>query len=121
MRGIALSVLVSHADLQPCLMKDGRGAPLFDVQMLITGRHRQARFFADDWLHDYLCIERQIANHLFDHDRLLRVLLAKENEMRPHNVEQDRHDRGHAAKMPWARSAFQLICERLNADVSRKS
>src|SRR5207245_6160165 len=102
-------------------MKDGRSPPLFGVQMLITRRHRQTRLFANDWPHDYLRIERQIANHLFDQDRLLRVLLAKESEMRPHSVEQDRHDRGHAAKMPWARSAFQLICERLNADVSRKS
>ena len=89
-------------------IQDRRGSSLFVIKIVIPRRQSQSRLGARGRQDNYLARESEIANHLPDHNRLLRVLLTKESKVRPDDVEQQSDDSRHAAKMSRPRRAFEL-------------
>ncbi len=82
---------------------------LLKGKVAIARAHRQAIRFAHGGANHQLQIEVQIAHHAPQHRDLGRIFLSEESLVRLDDVEQFRHDRRHAAKMPRARRAVQRI------------
>src|ERR1043166_2690144 len=99
-------------------MQNCRCSLLFLSEIRVARGKRQTGFFAHDRQYDYFRVESQVADHSLEHCCLLRILLTKERDVRPHGVEQNRDYCGHAAKMTLPRRAFELFRQSLDGDVS---
>ena len=94
--------------------EDERLLSLLTGKVAIARAHRQAIRFAQGGANHQLQIEVQIAHHAPQHRDLGRIFLSEESLVGLDDVEQFRHDRRHAAKMPRARRAVQTIRDSLD-------
>src|SRR6185312_4035869 len=81
--------------------------PLVSRQIPVARTHGQAVRLADDGANYDFHWEVQFADHFLQDGDLRRVLLPEERLVRPDDMEELRHHRRHAAKVPRARSPIQ--------------
>src|SRR5262249_2496653 len=86
-------------------------------QVKVTRRDRQSGILANDRQHDDLRIEGKIFHEALDNERLLRVFLSEEGEVRSDCVEQDRDDGCDAAKVTRSRMPLELLGKTFNVHV----
>ncbi|ETB06834.1 hypothetical protein P863_18285 [Mycobacterium avium subsp. silvaticum ATCC 49884] len=78
------------------------------VQVAVARRHRQAVGLPHGRHPDHLHVDVEVGDHLTDHHQLLVVLLAEEDSVGAHDLQQLAHDGQHAGEMRRPGPALQL-------------
>ena len=101
--------------------KNCGGAPLLGIQVGVARRHRQPIRLPHDRAHHNFRIQVQIARHLPDDARLLRVLAPEKRFLRLNDFEQLQDHGRDAAKMPLPHSPIEALREALDIHPGAKS
>ena len=103
------------------LVQRWREPPLFRREIAVSRGEGEAVVLADGFAEHEPHRHVEIAHHASDHRALLRVLAAKDGEIRLHDVEQLEHNRGHAGEVSRPARAFQRLGDASDADDGRRS
>ena len=91
------------------LREDERRLPLLWREVDVATAHGEAVRLADGRERHDLDVQVQVAHHPPDHDELLGVLLAEVGAVGLDDVEELRHDGGHAAKVARSMRPLQQV------------